>query len=387
VTNLQKSTYQKQVPLDTLAQPRKIGVKKGKKDDLTPLQRKAKAKYITQAKACALVSYAESVGHKVMETYFWNGFHCCAEIYQEGKKITSKYCKTRICINCSRIKTAIAINRDMPIIEKWNEPTFTTLTKRTVSAESLKSEIDLRTKALYKIRDRLRKRGFSLIGIIKLEVEYNNETDKYHPHFHILHESHEYGKMLIDEWVKEFPNETNIKAQDTRKSDQNSLLEVFKYSVKLLSKDKREVNIQSLFHIYATLRNKRTLFHCGWPKQVNEIENEEMPELISQQYDIEEQNEIYLWNGTDWKGITNDKLLSGFVPPKSTQEIKNKIEKCDNAKTATLNLHLKMSKQNIAQRSVKRKPSTSEKLPSIPTSNNPINPFLTREWIELTNNT
>jgi hypothetical protein len=191
------------------------------------------------------------------------------------------------------------------------------------------------------------------------------------------------GKMLIDEWLKEFPqNEVNIKAQNTKPADPNSLLEVFKYSVKLLSKDKRTPDIQSLFHIYTTIRGKKTIRHYHMPKIKDEIENDEMPELVSQSYNIEEENEIYLWSGNDWKGITNQKNLSGYNPSENIKTIINKIEKCDNVKTATLNLHLKTNKQNIAQRSVKRKHSTSEKQPYMPPLNNPINYFQTREWMK-----
>lgn len=382
MANIQKSTYSKQVPLDTLAQVGKIERK-------SPFWYRARAKYVTQAKVIQMADYAESVGNEQMRKSFWNSFHCASELLQEGNKITAKYCNNRWCLVCGRIRTAKAINRDLPIIKKWTQPTFTTLTKRTINAEQLQSEIQLRWSTLNRIEDRLEKRGFKFIGVVKLEIEYNDTTDKYHPHFHILHESNEYGKMLINEWVKEFPNETNIKAQHTRNADQNSLLEVFKYSVKLLSKDKRTPNIQSLFHIYTTLRGKRTIRHFGMPKIKDEIENEEMPELISQLYDIEEQNEIYLWNTkeADWIGITTKQPLAKHNPTENLKTIIKSIEECDNAKTATLNLHLEMSKQNIAQRSVKRKLSTSGKQPYIPTLNNPINSFLTREWIELTNNT
>lgn len=373
MANIQKSTYSKQVPLDTLAQV-------GKTDKKSPLFYRARAKYVTQAKSIQLADYAESVGNEQMRKGFWNAFHCASELLQEGKKITAKYCNSRWCLVCAKIRTAKAINRDLPIIREWSEPTFTTLTKRTVSAEQLSEEIELRWSALYRIREKLRKRGMKFKGVVKLEIEYNDTTDKYHPHFHILHESKEYGKTLIEEWVNEFPNEANIKAQDTRNADQNSLLEVFKYSVKLLSKDKRTPSIQSLFHIYTILRGKKTIRHFGMPKVKDENENDEMPELISQQYNIEEQNEIYIWQKHDWKGITTNKYLSNYNPTENIKTIINSIEQCDNAKTATLNLHLKMSKQNIAQRSVKRKHSTSGKQPHILPLNNPINYFQTREW-------
>lgn len=376
MTNLQKSTYSKQVPLDTLAQLGKIERK-------SPFWYRARAKYVTQAKVIQLADYAESVGNEQMRKSFWNSFHCASELLQEGKKITAKYCNNRWCLACGRIRTAKAINRDLPIISKWNEPTFTTLTKQTINAEELQSEIELRWSALNRIEDRLEKRGFKFIGVVKLEIEYNDTTDKYHPHFHILHESEQMGKMLIDEWLKEFPqNEVNIKAQNTKPADPNSLLEVFKYSVKLLSKDKRTPDIQSLFHIYTTIRGKKTIRHYHMPKIKDEIENDEMPELVSQSYNIEEENEIYLWSGNDWKGITNQKNLSGYNPSENIKTIINKIEKCDNVKTATLNLHLKTNKQNIAQRSVKRKHSTSEKQPYMPPLNNPINYFQTREWMK-----
>ena len=137
MANLQKTTYSKQVPLDTLAQVGKIERK-------SPFWYRARAKYVTQAKVIQMADYAESVGNEQMRKSFWNSFHCASELLQEGNKITAKYCNNRWCLVCGRIRTAKAINRDLPIIKKWTQPTFTTLTKRTINAEELQSEIDLR---------------------------------------------------------------------------------------------------------------------------------------------------------------------------------------------------------------------------------------------------
>jgi len=387
VTNIQKSTYSKQVPLDTLAQVGKIRPKKAKRDDLTPLQKRARAKSVTQATCTQLADYADTIGDKIMKKSFWSTWYCANELHQEGKKITGKYCNARWCFVCSRRRTAKAINRDLPIISQWSEPTFTTLTKKTISAEQLESEVNLRWSAFKRIEDKLGKRGFQFIGIIKLEINHSPNTNLFHPHFHILHDNHEIGKMIIDEWIKEFPNEASINAQDTTKADQNSLLEVYKYSVKLLSKNKRDVNIQALYHIYKILRGKKTIRRYKMPKIKDDNEECEMPELVAQTYNIEEENEIYLWQKYDWKGVTKNKYLTNYNPSENIKTILNTIEQCDNATTAITNLHLEMNKQNTVQRSAKRRHFISEKLPSIPPSNNPINPFLTREWINSVMNT
>ena len=385
MTNLQKTTYQKQAPLDTLAQVGKI-------DRKSPLWRRARRKTITIIKALKLIDYAESIGDKQFVKSCWNTFHCASELVQEGKRLKGKYCKNRSCLVCNDIKTAQLINKDLPIIKQWKEPTFTTLTKRTVSAEELKEELELRLKTFYRIIERLKKRKLFFQGVLKIEIAYNSDQNKYHPHFHLLHENHQFGEIIIEEWLKEFSNGEALRiGQDTKKADQDSLMETYKYSVKLVSKSKkdknREISIQALYHIYKTLHKMRTIRKWRMPECNISEQDEEISEIISQEYDIEEKDfEVWLFKNHDWYS-QKDEHLSGYIPSQNINQINKTIEECDIVNIATLNLHLEMSKQNIAQRSAKPRRFINEKLPSIPTSNNLINPFLTREWIELTNTT
>ena len=98
-TNVQHNSNSRQGAvffLDTLAQlpPNKYG------NDET-LRKRARSKHYTQSIVIPLL-HLKSPLHK----YYQSAFYCNTELQQSGVTLKGKYCNTRCCNVCNRIRTA-----------------------------------------------------------------------------------------------------------------------------------------------------------------------------------------------------------------------------------------------------------------------------------------
>jgi len=198
------------------------------------------------------------------------------------------------------------------------EPQFVTLTIVSIKGKDLQSAIEGMTKEIIRIKDLFKnRRSFRINGIRKIEVTYNPVTDEYHPHFHIVLDGRNVGKELINEWLSRY-TDANRGAQDIRDADENSMLELFKYTTKLTTKngiikegDKTviEVNPEALDTIYRALYKKRTFQSMGWVKQVSEDIDEVDAQIVE---DVDEDVEVWKWEqeASDWVSGAGE-LLTG----------------------------------------------------------------------------
>jgi diadenosine tetraphosphate (Ap4A) HIT family hydrolase len=284
--------------LDTLAQlPPNANFK---------LKTRAKNKYLTQRQAIPLISLKSP-----LEKYYRNSFYCVNTLVQVKDKLHSKYCNTRVCIVCNRIRTAKFINAYKPTIQTWIKPHFVTLTIPNVDENILSDTISHMIKSCSDIvRNLNEKKKLKVLGIRKIEITYNAITNQYHPHIHLI--VNHSGDLFIQMWLKKYPT-ANIKAQDCREADLNSLMELFKYSTKMIA-DKNEeerVNYSALDAIMRSLKNKRIIQPFGGLKVISEDIPSEIEEsaLGVPYYDIME----WLWNKEDWQS-KNGELLTGHKP-------------------------------------------------------------------------
>jgi hypothetical protein len=187
---------------------------------------------------------------------------------------------------------------------------FVTLTTPNVTAQDLKVEMDGMYKSWrYIVNKRLRKHHkLRIRGMRKLECTYNPYTDTYNPHFHILVEGKEAAKLLIDLWLKRYPK-ASIKGQDMRAADPNSLIELFKYTVKGVHKGKYYP--KALDTIYQALENRRTYQPFGIKKLVEEdIDGIKSEEVTFKGY----RDDMWRWSkvAKDW--VNDDgELLTDYI--------------------------------------------------------------------------
>jgi plasmid rolling circle replication initiator protein Rep len=309
-------------PLDTSAQLRNCfenNPKTGARQDRT-LHNRARAKLITNTLVLRLVDVPDTPLKKA----YWRTYHCASKIEQSGKTLTTKYCKNRWCMVCNRIRTSVLIKGYEPALKKLEEPYFVTLTFPNVGGAELQSEIKEMYASFRRIKDRMKKRGFKLKGLRKLECTHNPITGKFNPHYHLLIEGRKHAHMVVQEWLKEYP-EAVRRAQSLKPADENSIMELMKYFTKILpSKKSRatgkiEINAKALDTMFQAMEGVRVFQPFGITKHVSE----DIEELEKAEYDIvEQQHGLWIWEQdvADWVDIISYQSLTGYEPEPITMD-------------------------------------------------------------------
>lgn len=276
------------------------------------LKKRARSKWYTTAIVGGLLHLDSP-----LRKYYQSAWYCCHVITQREQKFTSKYCDTRVCHICNRIRTGKMINGYMKQIENLSAVDLLTLTIPNCKAEELQETINemIRQSTLI-IRVLRERRGIPINGIRKLEVTYNAEEDTYHPHFHLLIDKG--GKEIISMWLKRYTDAREW-AQDLRKADEGGLKELFKYTTKIqvgkLQKGKGlKVYLPQIDIIMQSLKGKRTIQPFGNIKKVDEEVNSE---LQAQWYtDLPAYEFVeWIWKECDWYSPILHNTLTGYVPP------------------------------------------------------------------------
>jgi hypothetical protein len=289
----------KPLPLDTLGQLPTDGLK--------TLKKRARSKWWTQAIVGRLL-YLESPLHK----YYQSAYFCSHILTQTGQKVTAKYCDSRICHVCNRIRTAKMMNGYVTQLQKLGALQFVTLTIPNCNGDDLNDSVSSIIKSFSNIVRVIRERKkIAFSGIRKLEITFNPRTGTFHPHVHALVDS-DVGDLIVDEWLKRYPDAVRI-AQDVTDADKDSLNELFKYTTKIVAgrnKNVFDVFIPAIDRIMIALRGRRSFQPFGNIKKVDE----EIGDLDAVDYDIPEYDFIeWVWKECDW--VNNRKTLTGYVPP------------------------------------------------------------------------
>jgi len=309
VQNISLSKSENPPFLDTLAQLRKSDYK----NDKQKLLRKARSKYFTTKLAIPLAELKNE-----REKYYRNAFYCSHVITQNVTKFTARYCNTRICNVCNRIRTAKLINGYGKQIKELDSY-FVTLTVPNVTENELSNTLSIMLQKFRKIQDRLNN---SLKGIRKLEITYNAISNTYHPHFHIILDGNGNSNTLKTEWLKEFPLALPY-CQDVTKANESSVIELFKYTTKVVTKvnGKMSIYVHAIDTIISALYKRRAIQPFGGVKMVTE----DITELQSENYEGLPEYEAIEWvweNGaTDWIN-KHAECLTGYEPSEAMKDIK-----------------------------------------------------------------
>ena len=303
--------------LDTLAQvPPNVPP-----STLKDLQKRARSKWYT----VAIVSKLKYVEGTKLRKYYSHAWNCNDKLYQDGQKLTSKYCNTRVCNICARIRTAKLMNGYVDQIMKLGDIEFVTLTISNCTADDLNTVVDNILKQIVLIIRNLRdKKGIKVSGIRKLEITYNALTGLFHPHLHLLVDKN-CGALIVDEWLKRMPDAKRqgwdykkkkmVDLQDVRKADKNSLSEIFKYTTKIIVKKKGQMNvyIYPLNRILEVLYKRRCFQSFGIVKQVSEDVDKLDAKVYVDLPDNEGGITEWKWKDCDW--VDGKFTLTGYIPP------------------------------------------------------------------------
>lgn len=301
------------VLLDTLAQV--------PPNTLKGLQKRARSKWYT----IAIVSRLRYLENTILRKYYSHAWNCNNKLYQDGQKISARYCNTRACNVCTRIRTAKLMNGYVDQILQLGDIEFVTLTVPNCTADDLDIVVDNILKQIVLVIRNLReKKGIKISGIRKLEITYNVSTNTFHPHLHLLVDKNS-GSLIVDEWLKRMPTSKRqgwdykkkmmVDLQDVRKADKNSLSEIFKYTTKVIvsKKGQMDVYIQPLNRILECLYKRR----CFQPFGIVKMVSEDVDELDGKVYvDLPDNGggiTEWVWKDCDW--VNGKSTLTGYIPP------------------------------------------------------------------------
>jgi hypothetical protein len=242
---------------------------------------------------------------------------CNQTLIQKGQKLESRYCGTRWCNVCNRIRTARLIEGYQPVLQQIQDKHFVTLTLPNCAVWELDNIIPLMLTTQKQIQERLKKRhqrrqiDYQIVGMRKLECTYNATENTYHPHFHFIVQGAQASGALLEEWLNSVPS-ANRAAQDIRPAALNSEKELFKYFSKVVSKTGKGKNIvvvRALDNIYQSMFGRRVFQPIGIRKALNV--SEEMPDLMAQYFedwDDTETAKTWDWDGENWRDYQGNSI-------------------------------------------------------------------------------
>lgn len=302
--------------LDTLAQLRTGCDYQALTEDKENWQKRAKAKAVSDALTFKLVDLDSP-----LKSYYWNAYWCSRVVVQEDNKLTAKYCNTRHCSVCNRIRTAKAINGYKPALDRIEgDKYFLTLTRQSIKEDRLERTIRQMTKYFRDIQKNMKNTyGIKLKGVRKIEMNNNPSKDTYNPHFHTIVAGKPCEVLLMKSlWLNKHNTiEADIDAQDLKKCDEGSTMELFKYFSKFLVNGK--VYPAAIDVAMKAMKGKRTIQPFGGLKKVSE----DVDELESQEVDfIDNRTETYYYENDfhDWVSDQGE-LLTEYQPTEETLEL------------------------------------------------------------------
>jgi hypothetical protein len=217
------------------------------------------------------------------------------------------------------MRTAKLVDAYRKPLEAFLDPYFLTLTIPNVEGKDLREAIITMLKTIKNII-RARRRTTELNGIRKLESTYNYDAHTFHPHFHFIVDGKANAQWIYKQWMERYPT-ASYKGQDYRKADQNSLMELFKYTTKIVSKTKDKgfnIHIKPLDTIFRSMHKLRTFQPFGNVRMISE----DVEPIKTQTYDIPYfESVVYMWGSSDWYSMLTGEPLTGYEPSKRMIEL------------------------------------------------------------------
>lgn len=203
--------------------------------DKKALLKRARRKYFSESFTLRLIDASKDNPRSVLTKSYWNTYHCARQLQvcADGK-IKGHYCKNRWCLVCNAIRTAKLIRTYQPVLDDWDDAYMVTLTVPNCKGLDLKNTLEYMYYYFTQCKNTFKCRKLDFVGVRKLECTYNAVTNEYHPHFHFIVRGKEISHILIDEWLKRV-HYASRKAQDVRKAEDGSAMELFKYFSKVIS--------------------------------------------------------------------------------------------------------------------------------------------------------
>jgi hypothetical protein len=165
-----------------------------------------------------------------------------------------------------------------------------------------------------------RKYGKDGVRMIRTtEVTYNAEADSYHPHMHLLVDGAAVAESVRDAWLERWPDAKRV-AQDVRPATAGALTELFKYTTKLTTSEKKVVPLFALDTIYTAVRGLRLWQPVGVRALTDDAAGDDTAEMDQTESTpaITRPTEEVVWawqqGVRDWVDGATGECLTGYVP-------------------------------------------------------------------------
>lgn len=338
--------------LDTLAQngtaylPKQAVILSGQGSDMSAKdygKRKGKKKAITQALVLRMIDIAKREGRTDMQKSLWNTYRCLDKVNTNDGKLYGKYCKNRFCMNCLGVRKAEMINTYYPVLSKWKNAHFVTLTVKACPKKELKIVLRKCIEGLNRIVDKYEKReergkDKKLMGIRSLESNFNPLKRTYNPHFHLIVPDLQTAEILKAEWLKLWmlkPTKrkwVDSKAQKIEKiwNIDSALVEVIKYGTKVFTdptnsekKTTGDVKLyaRAFYNIIAAMKGMRLFGSFGF-KLPKENKSDSEPARVT----IDYQEWKYAPEFHDWIDTETGNPLTGYELSNELAELLGQID-------------------------------------------------------------
>ena len=288
-------------------------------------QARAKKKAISNSLNMRLLEVEESQ----LRPRYYAAMSCSNYLFQDGLKITSRYCRQRSCLVCNSILTMKLIKGYSAAIDAMLEPVFLTLTfgriqgvELELTIKSLKKELSNIFKRL-RVRKRRNEEAEVLINAIcKFECVYDHyKKNPFHPHFHLIVDGLKNANDIKAEWIKDLPVNSAAQHVELISNRGKAAQELFKYISKLVTD--KPFNAFGFDAILQATMNKPIYICYGNIKRVEENIND----IDSRFIDFKEA-QTQVWKidkrAFDWI-CPEGELFSGYKP---TQEDLFLIKNC-----------------------------------------------------------
>lgn len=273
-----------------------------------------------------------------LENSYRNAFYCASDLEQDEEGvIRGHFCGTRWCLVCNRVRTARAINNYYPMLRTWVAPQFVTLTIPNVGADELDGTIAAMLWGTRLIASAIRRTDrLPFRALRKLECTFNLGADTFHPHLHLVVETKASADALVRRWLQRHP-EASPKAQDARKCDERSMMELFKYFTKLLTKrsDDRSSRavapVEKLDVIFLAMKGRRVFQPMGFPvaapsPQDDEAEIGTSGDTLAAKRLGDRVYWEWVQNVHDWIDLSSGEVLTGYEPTDGQCKMLRSIE-------------------------------------------------------------
>jgi len=302
--------------------------------------KRAERKAFTEEQMLHLIALHSPLEEKYRET-----LQCGDRVVECGGKYTGEikyqtmYCQKRWCAVCVNRRISHLLDAYTPALDALTDPQLVTLTIPAVQItyKHITEAVDLMYYNFKRAKDRMRKRGYTLTGIRKLESNYNTIAKTANPHFHLIVEGAEEAEILQKYWLEYYPYASE-NAQNITPATEGTLFEIFKYQAKQVCKTGVFV-AEHLDIIYQAFQDRRTLQSFGSFKKVTVEPQDALEEVYihsqeiePQEANIEPQKEewevlnVYYWrsHSYNWFNAQNKPLANTLTPDqtKYTRDLK-----------------------------------------------------------------